>query len=369
MTYTGSGLITITTGSGGATYILAGNLNFGTANFSITKVGNIATALNCGAFNITCGTFTPGNSNATETLTVNFGSGTHSFTEFSGAGSRVGAVAINFSTAIISCTGNWTFVAADAITTGSFLLTITNTSSITSAGKSFFDLTINAATKTITLIDALICAAGGDLTLTAGTLNLATFNLTVGGNTAINGTSTLTATASTCSFAGNYTTAAGCTVTINAATNYTFTAVAIVTTNGKALPQCTFNATFLINDSCTIARLIFGVDGITGTFEAGQTFTITNLAAANWSGAAGLLNRFQSFIPGVQYTLAIPNAAVLSYVNPQDSNLSAAFQLDCRDGTSVNGGNNDVDWLFPATAGGGVAQRISKSRIAITMGI
>jgi hypothetical protein len=329
-------------------------------------IANTSVTWNTQGFSISCtgGSFRWGPSIATGTIVLNCGASSISGAVYNPY--SVGTGTINMNSATFNFTGNWTFGATNTVNPGTSIVTITNTSTITSNGKSFYDLTINAATKTITCADALTCAAGGDLTLTAGTLTLATFNLTVGGNTAVNGTSTLNVTASTCSFAGNYTTAAGCTVTINAVTNYTFTAAAVVTTNGKALPQCTFNAAFSLNDSCTVARLIYGVDGITGTYEAGQTFVISALVAANWSGSAGALNAFRSSVPGTQYSFTIPNGVVLSYVNPQDSNLTAVFQIDCMDGTSVDGGNNDPDWLFPA---GGVGQRISESKISIALGI
>jgi hypothetical protein len=371
LTYTGTGSFNFQGVSLDYTFTQTGNLNFGNSSVELAQVvvGVSNIIYNTGDFNITCGILRTGvNGGQTGSTTVNFGNSIISCTAFDGS-TRNNAGQTqndNFQTSQWSCSGNWAFGSNHTITHIDSQVTITNTSTITSNGKSFFDLTINAAARVVTCADALTCAAGGDLTLTAGTLTLATFNLTVGGNTAVNGTSTLNVTASTCSFAGNYTTAAGCTVTINAATNYTFTAAAVVTTNGIALPQCTFNAAFSLNDSCTVAALIYGVDGITGTYEAGQTFVISALVAANWSGSAGALNAFRSSVPGTQYSFTIPNGVVLSYVNPQDSNLTAAFQIDCMDGTSVNGGNNDPDWLFPA---GGVGQRISESKISIALGI
>jgi hypothetical protein len=257
----------------------------------------------------------------------------------------------------ISCSGNITRGAASAGSmTGT--LTVTGTCTATQNGQSWGPFVLNSGVNTLTCADAF---AGSSLTLTSGIFNPATFAVTMTGNVAINGTSTLTASGSTCNFGGDYTTAAGSTITINAATNYTFTKNgAIVTTNGKALPQVTFNSNFSINDTCTIARLIRGVDGFTGTFEAGQTFTISNLAAANWSGAAAALNYTRSSIPGTQFTMVLPNAVTLTYYDSQDC-IYQGFDVTANNGTSATQGNNvryltmNVVTMLPAngtTAGG-----------------
>lgn len=341
-TFNGNGPIVFVS-SGAASTATCPTLNYTGTGFALFRQsGAITTTFNFTG-NISCAALNLSSNLAGATTTFNFGSYIHTVSSliFVAAGTNNG----NMQTSQWSVSGSITLLGT--FNAGTSIVTITGTSTVTSNSKSFFDLTINAGANTVTCADALVCTAGGDLTLTAGKLNLSTFNLTVGGTTAINGTSTLNATASTCSFAGNYTTAAGATVTLNAATNYTFTAAAIVTTNGIALPQCTFNAAFSINDSCTISRLIWGIDGITGTFEATQTFTLTNLAAASWNGSAGLLNAVRSSIPGTQFTLAIPNIVTLQYINPRDADLAGGFQITVNDGTSVDGGNNDVNWIWP----------------------
>jgi hypothetical protein len=338
ITYTGSGTISVSPDAANTIITLTGNFS-STGTVAVQHSSANTFEFNSGNFSITTAAFVVGANLAGCTATFNFGASVITCSSFTGATYNTGTTNLNLQTSQWACSGNWTFGSNHTVNPGTSSVTITGTSTLTSNGKSFFDLTINSVALTVTLADALTLAAGGDLTLTSGTLNLSTFNLTVGGNTAINGTSTLTATGSTCSFAGNYTTAAGCTVTINAATNYTFTAAAIVTTNGKALPQCTFNAAFTINDSCTIARIIRGVDGFTGTFEAGQTFTISNLAAANWSGAAAALNAVRSSVPGTQFTIVLPNAATLTFYDSQDC-IYQGFDITANDGTSITRGNN-----------------------------
>jgi hypothetical protein len=339
LTYTGTGLINILEINGvrtGVTIQLAGNLTATSGNVALRAIAASTVTTNLNNYNISCSYIMCGGA-AGATFTILFGNGSHSFGTFDGFTYNNAGTTISFQTCQIIATSAWTFGSNHTVNPGTFLVTITNTSTITSNGKSFFDLTINAAAKTITMADALICAAGGDLTVTAGTLTTSIFNLTVGGDVSITGT--LTVSGSTCSFGGNYTTAAASTININAATNYTFTAVTVVTTNGKALPQCTFNNNFSINDTCTITRLIFGVDGFTGTFEAGQTFTITNLVAANWSGALGARNAVRSSVPGTQFTLALPNAATLTYWDSRDC-IYQGFEITANDGTSITYGNN-----------------------------
>jgi hypothetical protein len=390
--YTFNGTGTITFYATGAGFVFtapaltftgtSGNFGFiaglGTNNAIINQTGNIIAnsvgtfriyagiantsfTWNTGGFAIsnTGGNLRLGASIATGVLTFNCGASAITMKVYNEY--AVGASTINMQTAQFTCAGSWTFGVTNTINPGSSSVTITTTSTVTSNGKSFFDFTVNSGANTVTCADALTLAANGDLTLTTGTLNLAIFNLTVGGDTYVNGVSTLNATGSTCSFAGNYTTAVASTVTINPATNYTFTAVTAIVTNGITLPSCTFNDDFTISDTCIITSLIIGVDGITGTFEAGNIFTITLLAAADWDGALGALNAFRSTIPGTQYTLAIPNALTLQYMNPQDSAL-LGFQITVDDGTSVDGGNNDANWIWPVVppvAGGAVggAQR------------
>lgn len=342
-TYSGTGINDITSYFGNTNDIiqLSGNLNTGIRQFRVFTNGTAVFTFTTQNYSITCGTYTSGGSAGTPVLNLNYGSSVVSIVIFDGATWNLGTINQNLQTSTWSCSGNWAFGSNHTITgtAATTSVTITNTSSVTSNGKQFpGSFIVNAAAKTITMVDAISIVSA--FTLTAGTLTTATFAVTVVGNVQINGTSTLTASGSTCTFGGDYTTVAGSTITINAATNYTFTKNgAIVTTNGKALPQCTFNANFTINDSCTITRLIRGVDGFTGTFEAGQTFTISNLAAANWSGAVAALNAVRSSIPGTQFTIVMPNAVTLTFYDSQDC-IYQGFDVTANDGTSITRGNN-----------------------------
>jgi hypothetical protein len=353
--------------SAGGIISLAGDISCGPLVL-FAQGGSVVGTINTSGYAINATGIVVGNNTAGGTLTVNFSNSVVNCSSFDGATYNVGTTNFNLQTSQWTCSGDWTFGSNHTVNPGASSVTIANTSTITSNGKSFYDLTVNAAAKVITCADALTCAAGGDLTLTAGTLTLATFNLTVGGNTAINGASTLNATGSTCSFAGNYSTAVASTVTVNAATNYTFTAATIITTNGITLPSCTFNNNFTINNSCVITRLITGVNGFTGTFQAGNIFTITNYTAGDWDGAFGALSSYQSSIPGTQATFIAPafvGDLTVRYTRWTDINANFGETIYANDGTSQNGGNND-NIIFPA---GGAGRRLSDSKIAIGMGI
>ena len=89
----------------------------------------------------------------------------------------------------------------------------------------------------------------------------------------------------------------------------------------------------------------------------------------DWDGGIGNLNEFRSTIPGNQYTLDIPNALTLQYVNPQDSAL-LGFQIDVSDGTSVDSGNNDANWIWPVpVAGGGGVGGAQRCWVSAAVGI
>jgi fibronectin-binding autotransporter adhesin len=248
-----------------------------------------------------------------------------------------GTETINWGTASITCTGSLTIGANWTVDPGTSLFTITGTSTITSNGKSFYDLTINAPAATVVFADNITLASGGDLTITAGTLNMSGDTVTVGSDITVNSAATLT---------------------IDATSAFVVLGNGVISTGGKSFPQTTINGNTAINGGNTIARLIYGTDGKTITWQSGQTFTISNLTAANWNGADGNLNAFRSSTPGTQYALAIPGAVTLEYMNPQDCAVTG-YEITANDGTSVNGGNNS-GWLFPARRAGGWRQKMGK---------
>ena len=212
-------------------------------------------------FSISCTTLNTGSSSGAYTSTYNFGHSSITITKFNQY-FAVGTTIYNMSTSVWSCGGDWVWKTGGTTTVNhtSDSVTITNTSQITSIGKPFYDLTINASTKTITLADALTTAAGGDLTITAGTLNTATYAVTVGMDFTVAGTSTYTGTSTALSVAGSMTLSATCTFTITSASltlNGT-SGTQTITTNGKTLPNTTHNGsggTVQLADTATFGTL------------------------------------------------------------------------------------------------------------------
>ena len=90
--------------------------------------------------------------------------------------------------------GNWTNGTGVSITLGGFTLTFSgkSTQTITSNGVTFTNtsLTVNAPNSTVQLADALTLSATQTLTLTSGTFDAVTYNVTTGAFTCTSGTNT-----------------------------------------------------------------------------------------------------------------------------------------------------------------------------------
>jgi hypothetical protein len=198
------------------------------------------------------------------------------------------------------------------------------------------NLTLGAQSKKS--IDSL-CIAGGTVTtaddMTVGALNLASGTLNLSGDS-VYATRLINL-------------ASGATFTTDASSAVRIANNGKIYTGGKSLPNTYAAGDFSLYDGATIARLTWQADGKTGTFEAGETFTLTNLAAADWQGSAGSLNALRSTTTNTQFTLALPNAVTLSYMNPQDCKLTG-YSITVNDRTSIDGGNN-TRWIWPILGG------------------
>jgi hypothetical protein len=173
----------------------------------------------------------------------------------------------------------------------------------------------------------------GSSTITATTVNGSVYN---------NATITVNKDSSQWTISGNYTTLSNATYNPGTST-LTMTGLnAVLATNGKSVGKVIANNSIAINNSCTLPGLSWGVDGKTITFEAGETFTITNLSAEDWNGIDGSLNSLVSSSPGTAYTIAIPDSLSVSYMNPTDCHISGGTVTPQN---SIDGGGN-VNWIF-----------------------
>lgn len=150
---------------------LAGNLSCaGNVTLGGSGAGTIQQiTTNTNGFSVSCGTLTLGGSSATGTNYSVLNCSTSVFTVSSFVGSTTAKqTTINMATSTWTCSGNWTFGPLHTII-GSVTqsVTITNTSTVTSNGKTFPGYFVcNASAKTIAFADKFKCA--GNLTLTAG---------------------------------------------------------------------------------------------------------------------------------------------------------------------------------------------------------
>ena len=163
MSGTGAYLVLITSTVGNSTVKLTGNLNIGTIPFFL--YGQATTNLfDFNNYNVTCGKF---EYEFDVTGKVYFRNGNISCTSFAIFGGTA-AETIDMGSAQITCSGSWVFESHLVIIPGTSKVTFTNTATITSNGKSFYNLVIQSGAATVTLADNVICEL---LTVATGTLN------------------------------------------------------------------------------------------------------------------------------------------------------------------------------------------------------
>ncbi|MDD5527631.1 MAG: hypothetical protein PHO56_01490, partial [Patescibacteria group bacterium] len=236
--------------------------------------------------------------------------------------------------------GSWTSYAANTLTASTSQITFTNTGTITSGGKSFYNVIINAPTKTVTLGDALTTNSGGSLTLTAGTLNTNAKVVSIGGNVTLASAGTFTTTGS----------------------KFVFTGTPTITANGKSFPSSAFYNGATFSDNVTFARATTTPGK---TYSFGKTFTLTSYTAGDWNGTAGNLVTLQSTSTGNHWNFANPAGMTVNYVAVKDS--YATNDINAVSPTNVNNGGNNVHWIFAPTTPNPLT-RIASTTTAIKLG-
>lgn len=190
---------TLSTGIFSASGLSTRSISFGSGNIALTSttaattVLSMATATNftwtgTGGFTrnqaatatISFGSSSGGTASNAPNLTVNAGASTLTLTtaswfknlDFTGSTCPVDSVSS------VNITENLTLSSGGTYT--SLFLSFRGTGTITSAGKTLGGATINAATHTVTLADAMTLSASTTFFLTAGTFDLNNFNLSTG---------------------------------------------------------------------------------------------------------------------------------------------------------------------------------------------
>jgi len=277
ITATGN-IVTITAG----TPTIAGNslITFTTANGltatlpTITFGGTVNLEINILTTTSANGTFTLGGNltmngglkvgaNASgRTLNFNAGSGTHSIGSFSN--NNTGTTNINLDGSSWSVAGNWAYGSNHTVDAGTSQITFTNTATVTANGLSFYNLIVNADTKTVTLGAAFV--ASGTLTVTAGSFNDGGYATTLAGDFAWNSTGTLT-------LSGDFTLSGNGTITISNSGTITTTASDWILLGDNTL---TINKATTINSlSCSYTGKTTTTGGTANFAVIGNTPTVT----------------------------------------------------------------------------------------------
>ena len=255
--------------------------------------------------------------------------------------------------AAISVAGSITLVSGMTFS-ASAAVSITSTGTITSAGKTFNDVTISASGGTVQLGDALSCGSTGTLTVTQGTFTTNNFSVTAQ-NFVGSGSSarTINLGSSTCTFSSAtsaWTTATTTNLTFNAGTS---TLVFSGSGASSTLGNITFNNITFSNSSAGLYSITSNNATISGTltlpaptsvgiiiFSVGS-MTIGTMVA---SGATVVRRLFlNSTTNGTASTLNITTWATVSDIDFRDITLTNAK-------SPTRGGNcgNNTNITFPA---------------------
>jgi hypothetical protein len=304
-----------------------------TATFAHGSTGG-ATSANSPSINITGGSSTVTLSGLSSFRNVNF----------TGNSSVVNATSMQLR-------GNLTFSATGTYT--GFSTTVIETSTITTNGRTFSALDINASGASATLAGAL--TLNGRLFLGQGTFTTAGFNVTTGSFLSTSGlTRSVNMGATAWVITANSWEATSTGMTFNAGTSsirfnssgtsksflgggLTYYNLIHDSAGAGGLNTLTITGANTFNDITTNVR------PSTFVFPAGVTQTLANFTL---SGTAGNLVTIQSSVSGTQFTLSKSSGAVnVDYMSIKDSNATGGAVFTANN--SVNGGNN-TGWLgFP----------------------
>lgn len=319
---------------------------------------------------------TAGTASSTNSWTCNFGSSsvTLTGTATSGLTADAGNHTWNLQTSSWSIAGNL------ALSNGASTITLnagtshvtfamgTNSRTLTSAGQSFYDVTINSASsaRVITLQDAFI--ATRNFTNTSGNFDTnvsGNYSVTVGGN--FTNSSTFTARNSTVTLNGSATQTVSGTLT-GSSSFYNLTVTNSSGTNASDcertgfVPGIDFNSAATVTNNTTFTTASSRIE-----FNSGSTYTLTNI---NWNGqASGTRLYFRNSAASGSWNLNVSGTqTAVSYVNVSRSDASSGSTIQAANGTNTDCGNN-VNWSFnnpgsPASA----AQKKTNDTIIATAG-
>jgi hypothetical protein len=355
ITYTGSGLwlfeeagtITFQT----STYSLGGAFNIGTATFVLRNaLGGNHIIFNTNNYPMTTGSFRVGAQTLTS-ITFNAGASIFNVTDFSGSNYAGLSTIFNMGTSQWTCTGNWTF-GSNYTVTGSPIVTLNGSGAqtVTSNGKSFYDLTINNSGSNIATPVSFADSATltGDLNLTDGPflangIGIEAVDYTY--NTADS------VRAGRLWLSGNYTRAAGASKCDTSGQQINFLAGVFYTmaAANKTYAEVTANGPLTIDGGATITLLSYGVDGIPVSIASGTTLTAGSIAGIG--GTPGSPDTLQGVGGAATLDLAGNQTVTWQYTAIGNIALAAGDTIIVSDGTSINLGGNTGAIIWPHVSG------------------
>ena len=152
--YTGTGAWTLAPDKSG-TISLGGLFDINSNDLTVSA-GSSSSFLTNGN-QIICGNFYIGHTSANSSTHYHFSNSTIDILSFSGTSEAYGGIQY-FEDSQWFCDGNWTFgTTSHTVIPGLSSVTITNTSTVTPNGKSFYDFIVNASTKAVSVTGTLTC--------------------------------------------------------------------------------------------------------------------------------------------------------------------------------------------------------------------
>jgi len=290
-------------------YSMSGAISTGGTVYIYNRYVTITSTFNTNGYAITCGKFEIGTNNASGTETINLSSSVINCTSFNSSTRNAGTTNLNMSTSQWTDSGNFSFGSNTTVSySAGQLITITGTSTITSATKSFLNVTINAGANTVTAVDAMTIADGGTFTVSTAFNFTPTASITLitfAGSYTWNGVGAIGLTGSTASLtlslpattytgSGTWTIAPAASSTFKLTGNYSSTGNLVHSTGIFNQNSYTMTVgTVTINSS---AANVFNANwSVSGSWTWGASSACTNTSNVTFTGTGTITSNSKPF--------------------------------------------------------------------------
>jgi hypothetical protein len=242
----------------------------------------------------------------------------------------------------INVNGDVTLSTGGDYTNLGFYVISSTVCTLTSVGKSIYEINMDSEATVTLADDAYIDGSGLFL---FGTFTTNNFNVTVDPYCYIGGTMNM---GSSTFNASNGSWETDVVATINAGTSTINISGGAFVGGGKTYYNLNIGSSLDILGNNTFNTISNSVQPITVRFDGGSTQTVTNF---NVSGTAGNLVTLNSTSPGTQFTLSKASGTVsLDYLSIQDSNATGGAAWYA--GTNSTNVSNNTGWIFTAPPAG-----------------